>query len=191
MAPWPRTCQGKPLKRSLFCGLACRNPLGVGLQSLLTTSHRNMSWNLSTNGSRWQTGITTCTSTGRLRPFGINSSQYLFILNLCRDPGITQDKLPERICVNKSNVARTLAQLEKKGLIRRQVNPGDKRTAAVFPTERARELYPRIMEVIATWDDAVTSVLSAQEKENLLEFMQRVADKAAALRGASPAALRK
>ena len=85
-----------------------------------------------------------------LAPFGINSSQYLFILNLCRDPGITQDKLPERICVNKSNVARTLAQLEKKGLIRRQVNPGDKRTAAVFPTERARELYPRIMEVIAT-----------------------------------------
>ena len=26
-----------------------------------------------------------------LAPFGINSSQYLFILNLCRDPGITQD----------------------------------------------------------------------------------------------------
>ena len=126
-----------------------------------------------------------------LAPSGINSSQYLFILNLCRDPGITQDKLPERICVNKSNVARTLAQLEKKGLIRRQVNPGDKRTAAVFPTERARELYPQIMEVIATWDDAVTSVLSAQEKENLLEFMQRVADKAAALRGASTASLRK
>ena len=126
-----------------------------------------------------------------LAPFGINSSQYLFILNLCRDPGITQDKLPERICVNKSNVTRTLAQLEKKGLIRRQVNPVDKRTAAVFPTERARELYPQIMEVIATWDDAVTSVLSAQEKENLLEFMQRVADKAAVLRGASPAALRK
>ena len=67
----------------------------------------------------------------------------------------------------------------------------DKRTAAVFPTERARELYPQIMEVIATWDDAVTSVLSAQEKENLLEFMQRVADKAAALRGASTASLRK
>lgn len=124
-------------------------------------------------------------------PFGINSSQYLFILNLCRDPGITQDKLPERICVNKSNVARTLAQLERKGLIRRQVNPEDKRTAAVFPTERARALYPQIMEVIARWDDAVTSVLSPQEKENLIEFMQRVAHKAGALRGASPAALRK
>ena len=31
----------------------------------------------------------------------------------------------------------------------------------------------------------------SQEKENLIEFMQRVADKAAALRGASTASLRK
>ena len=125
-----------------------------------------------------------------LAPYGINSSQYQFILNLFQNPGITQDKLPELICINKSNVARTLAQLEKKGLIRRQVNPGDKRTAAVFPTERARELYPQIMEVIATWDEAATSTLSPQEKQSLLELMQRVAGQAAAMRGATPAALR-
>ena len=87
-----------------------------------------------------------------LAPFGLNSSQYLFIINLCRDPGITQDKLPDRICVNKSNVARTLAQLEKKGLIRRQVNPGDKRTAAVFPTKRARELYKELFAELARED---------------------------------------
>ena len=126
-----------------------------------------------------------------LAPYGLNSSQYQFILNLFEHPGITQDKLPELICINKSNVARTLAQLEKKGLIRRQVNPGDKRTAAVFPTERARELYPQIMEVIATWDEAATSTLSPQEKQSLLELMQRVAGQAAAMRGATPAALRK
>lgn len=121
-----------------------------------------------------------------LAPCGINSSQYLFILNICRDPGITQDKLPERICINKSNVARTLAQLEKKGLIRREVNPGDKRTAAVYPTQRARKLYPEIMEIIAGWDSAVTSVLLPGEKEHLLELMRRVTDEAAKLRDMPP-----
>ena len=75
-----------------------------------------------------------------LAPFGLNSSQYQFILNLFDNPGITQDKLPELICINKSNVARTLAQLEKKGLIRREVNQEDKRTATVFLTQRAYEL---------------------------------------------------
>ena len=32
-----------------------------------------------------------------LAPYGINTSQYLFIVVLCKEPGITQDKLPERI----------------------------------------------------------------------------------------------
>lgn len=126
-----------------------------------------------------------------LEPFGLNSSQYQFILNLCQYPGITQDKLPELICINKSNVARTLAQLEKKGLIRREVNQEDKRTATVFPTERAHELFPQIMGVIQAWDDAVTEVFSAQEKGDLLALMQRLAGRAAELRDATPHALKK
>ena len=126
-----------------------------------------------------------------LARFGLNSSQYLFIVYLCREPGITQDKLPELICINKSNVARTLAQLEKKGLIFRKVNPDDKRTATVFPTPRAHELYPQIMDVIRAWDGAVTGVLSAQEKRTLLDLMQRVAHRAVELREATPAALGK
>ena len=126
-----------------------------------------------------------------LAQYGLNSSQYLFIIYLCREPGITQDKLPERICINKSNVTRTLAQLEKKGLIHRQVNPVDKRTAAVFPTPHAYELYPKIMAVIQAWDDAVTGVLSPQQKQSLLALMQRVADRAGELHGATAAALKK
>ena len=126
-----------------------------------------------------------------LAPFGLNSSQYQFILNLFDNPGITQDKLPELIFINKSNVARTLAQLEKKGLIRREVNQDDKRTATVFLTQRAHELYPQIMSVIKVWDDAVTKVFSVQDKEALLALMQRLAWRAAELRDATPHALTK
>ena len=86
-------------------------------------------------------------------------------------------------------MARTLAQLEKKGLIRREVNQEDKRTATVFLTERAHDLYPQIMSVIKVWDDAVTEVFSVQDKETLLELMQRLAGRAAELRDATPTAL--
>ena len=71
----------------------------------------------------------------RLASYGLSGSQYLFILNICRQPGLTQDKLPDIIHINKSNVTRALAHLEKLGFIRREVNPQDKRTAAVFPTQ--------------------------------------------------------
>ena len=83
----------------------------------------------------------------RLASYGLSGSQYLFILNICRQPGLTQDKLPDIIHINKSNVTRALAHLEKRGFIRREVNPQDKRTAAVFPTQKALDVYPHVMEI--------------------------------------------
>ena len=47
----------------------------------------------------------------QLEPYGLNASQYMFLLHICRRPGITQDKLPDLIHINKSNVTRALAQL--------------------------------------------------------------------------------
>lgn len=117
-----------------------------------------------------------------LAPLGINTSQYLFILALCREPGITQDKLPERISINKSNVTRALTQLERAGFIRRESNPHDKRTTTVHPTQRAYDLYPQIMRVVAHWDAAVTSRFSGQEKETLQTLLQRLTDAAKAFK---------
>ena len=95
-----------------------------------------------------------------LAPYGINTSQYLFIVVLCKEPGITQDKLPERIGINKSNVTRGLAQLEQAGFIRRETNPQDKRTTTVYPTQRARDIYPQIMRLISEWDSAATALIT-------------------------------
>ena len=44
---------------------------------------------------------------------GLKGSQYAYILTLCRHPGISQEQLSRHIYINKSNVTRHLAQLEK------------------------------------------------------------------------------
>ncbi len=110
-----------------------------------------------------------------LAPYGINTSQYLFIVVLCKEPGITQDKLPERIGINKSNVTRGLAQ--------------DKRTTTVYPTQRARDIYPQIMRLISEWDSAATGLFSDEEKRALQVLLQRLTDSAKTFgkeAGASP-----
>ena len=101
----------------------------------------------------------------RLASYGLSGSQYLFILNICRQPGLTQDKLPDIIHINKSNVTRALAHLEKRGFIRREVNPQDKRTAAVVPP---------VLEISRGWDASVTSPLTEDEKHTLQALLKRV-----------------
>ena len=113
-----------------------------------------------------------------LAPYGISGSQYLFIIHICRCPGITQEALPELIQINKSNVTRALAQLEKHGFIRREPHPSDKRTATVFPTQKAQELYPVIMKTVEDWDAAITATLTPDEYLQLGATLRQLAEAA-------------
>ena len=62
-----------------------------------------------------------------LKKYGLGPMHHTYILNVCRNPGISQEALGQLIFVNKSNVARQLAVLEEKGYVRRQTSSLDGR----------------------------------------------------------------
>lgn len=82
----------------------------------------------------------------QLAPFGINS-QYMFLIKICRSPGILQDSLMNMFYVHPSNIVRTVA-LEKQGngLCVPQ-NDKDKRTCKLYPTERALSVIDEVQTV--------------------------------------------
>lgn len=49
----------------------------------------------------------------KLAPFGLNSSQHMYLIRVCREPGITQDSLFSRFYIHPSNITRALAALEQ------------------------------------------------------------------------------
>lgn len=116
----------------------------------------------------------------QLAAYGLSGSQYLFLIHVCREPGLSQDRLPGLVHLNKSNVTRSLAQLERRGYVRRECHPQDRRTTAVFPTPAALAVYPRIMDIITGWDSSVTGPLSDEEKRVLQKLLRKVVDVARA-----------
>lgn len=113
-----------------------------------------------------------------LAPHGINASQSLFLLHVCRHPGIAQDALPSLFQINKSNVTRALAQLEEHDFIRRERHPSDKRTAVIFPTQKALEVYPIIMYFVKEWDSTVMDILSPEQRIQFHTMLQQLMEKA-------------
>ena len=51
-----------------------------------------------------------------LAAHGINSSQHMFLIKICENPGLLQDSLIDTIYLHPSNIVRTVAALESKGL---------------------------------------------------------------------------
>ena len=112
---------------------------------------------------------------------GINGYQHLYIIKICTNPGISQDELAREIYVNKSSVARQCSLLEQNGLIRRESCPQDRRQLNIYPTQKALDLYPKVLAVRAHWNQRLLENFTDEEQQQLLGMMERVMQQAVCL----------
>ncbi len=103
----------------------------------------------------------------QLKDADIYPALHPFVSNICRFPGSSQDALAERLCVDKTTVAHHLARLEEKGYIERRVSPEDARFRLVYPTRKALDLYPRLIEAYAAFYDGLLADLSPEDRETI------------------------
>lgn len=114
----------------------------------------------------------------RLAGTGVGGNQVPYVLVICRNPGVSQDKLAQQLNVNRSSVTRQLGPLEKNGLITRSRCESDRRIVRVYPTERMQALLPQVRAVLADWSAALTGAVSQEELGALTGLMARLSDRA-------------
>lgn len=115
----------------------------------------------------------------KLKGTDIGASHTSYIMTVCRNPGISQDKLAKRIYINKSNVTRNLAYLESCGYVERRQKDTDKRVTEVYPTEKAMEILPTVQNMLREWNNYLTEDFSEEEMEMFMSMLSRLAGKAA------------
>ena len=119
-----------------------------------------------------------------LAPYGLKGCHASYLAEICACPGISQDRLAQKICINKSNVARQAAILEDDGFILRKPSQADKRVMELYPTEKTLTLMPEITEILNKWEDFLLADLSEEEVEHAHFILQRMRDKASGWMGA-------
>jgi len=129
------------------------------------------------------TELTRCGSQYRLdqlSPMGLKACHASYLTAICACPGISQDGLARRICINKSNVARQAAVLEEEGFITRTPSPADKRVMELYPTQKALDLLPQIQSILTCWEECITHDLTEEEKDQISVLLARMKVRAAA-----------
>ena len=114
----------------------------------------------------------------RLAPMGLKGCHASYLTEICAHPGISQDQLAKRICINKSNVARQAAILEEEGFVTRIPSPTDKRIMELHPTRKTLDLLPEISCVLKRWEGCITGDLTADELELLAALLAKMKTRA-------------
>ncbi len=76
----------------------------------------------------------------RIRPLGLAPAQFMTLLVLWEEDGLTQRDLFERLDVEQATMANTLARMERDGLIERRAHATDARARTIHLTAQARDL---------------------------------------------------
>ena len=111
----------------------------------------------------------------------LKPKHHSFVFVICGSPGLSQDQIARRLCINKSTVARSLDHLEKQGLITRTSAPDDKRVTLVYPTAAMEKLLEQVRAIAKQWNELITEDCSPEEMEIFLSVLSRITHRATQL----------
>jgi DNA-binding MarR family transcriptional regulator len=110
----------------------------------------------------------------RIRPIGLAPGQFMLLLELWREDGLTQRDLVERLDVEQATVANTLARMERDGLIVRRALAGDGRAQSIHVTPKARALEAPATASAQAVNRRYLAALTPREREQFLHLMGKV-----------------
>jgi DNA-binding MarR family transcriptional regulator len=113
-----------------------------------------------------------------LQGLGIGSGQIPILNHLFQEDGIIQDRLAEKIGIDRTTLNRTIRKLEENKLIRKEKNPYDKRAYQVFLTEKGYALKTQINPILSGWTAILTNGMDCKEKGYFLELLKRASQNA-------------
>ncbi|MBR0058547.1 MAG: MarR family transcriptional regulator [Methanobrevibacter sp.] len=106
----------------------------------------------------------------------ISYSQYYMFMLLYYEPDVNQSDIAKACFMNRSGVSRTFSEFEKKGLIKREINPNNKREYITTLTDEGLKTAKFLEEKELEWDAMICEELDLNRDE-LMELLSKLSMK--------------
>lgn len=106
--------------------------------------------------------------------FGFGSGQYMFMIHLYKNDGISQEALSELINIDKGTTAKAIKKLEELSFITRSKDEKDKRVNRIYLTPKAINIKDDFFKVLSQWENILTSELNQEEITNGLNILNKI-----------------
>ena len=93
----------------------------------------------------------------------LNSTDLMYLGTLFIEDGVTQDDLAKDFCVDKAATARSMQNLEKKGIIIRKPDESDRRAKRVYLTDKAYKYKPLMESIQKKWMKICNTPMNDEE----------------------------
>ncbi|WP_348625197.1 MarR family winged helix-turn-helix transcriptional regulator [Paenibacillus peoriae] len=108
------------------------------------------------------------------KEYDLTKGQYLYLVRICENPGIIQEKLAEMIKVDRTTASRAIKKLVINGFIEKKEDNHNQKNKKLFPTEKGNNVYPFIKRENDYSNNVALEGFSEREIETIFNLLQRV-----------------
>lgn len=107
----------------------------------------------------------------RARTHGMTRAQWVILMRLSRQPGLTQTDIAALVEVEPISVARLVDRLEARGFVERRADPKDRRVWRLHLTPAAEPVLEEIQKLKVTLRDEITAGIDAKALDQMTDTL--------------------
>jgi DNA-binding MarR family transcriptional regulator len=111
-----------------------------------------------------------------LAPLHLSPPHAGILRVLGKSAGLSQQELASMLNMHPSRLVGLVDELETSGFVKRQENADDRRTYALHLTDEGQAILGEIGRIAKEHQDSLLASLGKEEREQLADILQRIAD---------------
>ena len=109
------------------------------------------------------------------KPLGITYTQYIVLMVLWAQDGVSVRELGERLYLDSGTLTPLLKKMETSGLVRRERAKEDERVTRIYLTEAGRALHDQCLEIPVHLSRSLNA-FSPEDAKTLYDLLYRLLD---------------
>ncbi|MEN2257313.1 MarR family transcriptional regulator [Paraclostridium benzoelyticum] len=105
---------------------------------------------------------------------GVGAGQFMFLVELYKGDGRSQEDLAETLNIDKGTTARAIKKLEEEGFLTREKDEIDKRAYKLYLTDKGKSVKTSIYEVLSKWEIYMTTNLTEEEHDIVRTLLRKI-----------------
>ena len=106
----------------------------------------------------------------------LTPAQFGALVLIADEPGMDQTRLMQLAALDRSSVTNTVERLEKRGLIKRKVDPDDRRARRLSVTDKGIKMIGDVQAGAQRTQERILAPLGAKRGAEFIKMLREVAD---------------
>ncbi|MGH4124729.1 MAG: MarR family winged helix-turn-helix transcriptional regulator [Clostridium sp.] len=118
----------------------------------------------------------------KLKKYNLNKVQAEVLLFLRDDNGANLTEINELFLFNKATITKIITHLEKYNYVNRVISESDRREKGIYLTDKGRNIFSSITEVLKGWEDILIDNIPNSDIEKIRSILAEMVDNVTTLK---------